>query len=67
MCQLCSSDEKERQAERDRLYAQAERLQLLAAKIQHMASGNLKPHTTQAGHVTSIAHSVIRSLVEDYV
>jgi len=44
MCDLCSTDEKEREAARSQLRYEAERLRELAAYLESIASGSVKPH-----------------------
>lgn len=67
MCNLCSDDPKEREAERRKMHSQATRLRELATDMDAMADGYRKPHTQDGELLALKAQSAIRFLVEDYL
>jgi len=67
MCQLCSNDKKERDADKARLKEQAERLEKMAAHLRALAAGQIKPHGVYSESYTLIARNAIRYLVEEWM
>lgn len=59
MCDLCSSD---KEAVRSGLEMRAEELERMAALMRSMASGRIKPHTSDAAIIRSHAHALLRFL-----
>ena len=64
MCELCSED---KESVRRGLEYRAEQLERMAAFMRSLANGQIKPHTEGVKPVTSLAHSLLRFLVEDWL
>ena len=67
MCALCSSDEEEKRAERERVLRIAQLLQELSGTYESLAYGKVKPHTDDFVKKGQLARSVIRLLVDEWV
>jgi len=67
MCDLCSEDPEEKRKAVEHNHRIAERLYILGALYNDMASGRISPHGEVARNYQLTARSVIRSLVEDWV
>ena len=66
MCDLCGTVE-ERQAGQRRAARIAEDLERLAAKYWAMSSGSIKPHTDEFKRIDTLACSIVRDLVGEWV
>lgn len=66
MCNLCGNEE-EQQKGREAALLLADDLVRLAGRYRSMARGLLKPHTAEMGGTVSLAKSVIRKLVDEWI
>jgi hypothetical protein len=66
MCIFCGTEEERKMAEQgaERL---ARDLKKLAAHYEALARGLIKPHTEEIKKDQSLANSIIRRLVEDWI
>ncbi len=67
MCNLCSDNQKEVQAEQKRLYHIADNLTRLSMKYVRMAQGRTDPHSEDAKQIANLSRIIIRELVEEWV
>ncbi len=63
MCRLCGTEE-ERQEEKRELLFLAERMEDFAFKLRNLASGALKPHSSEVRGLDISAKSILKSLAE---
>lgn len=66
MCNLCGTEE-ERKRGREYEKQKADEFARMAGYCRQLANGTLDPHTDAMKPVTSLAHSLLRELVNDYI
>lgn len=67
MCELCSNNAEEKQAEVRRLLIMKDRLDNLSGLYEQLAYGELKPHSKDMDKVSSLSKLIIKNLVEEWL
>jgi len=67
MCDLCDEDQKVVNSAYRSARLLADELRQLANHYDEVASGRIKPHTSEANRADALARNVIRMLVQRWV
>lgn len=67
MCDLCSPVAEERTKAVQETKRNALLLQKMADKLNDLAAGRIQPHSQDARHMATLAHSIIYYLVTEWM
>lgn len=65
MCEYCANDPEERRRVADAAHAVASRLERIANHYRALASGRMKPHTSECAAIKPTAMLALRDIVND--